>query len=1636
MKTIHFERFLTSSEFEKKLIRSSPNTISAGGWTEIVKKEGLFIDLSKVEFAEFSTLAQIALLIEGAARHKIRVSIALPLLRESKGEEDFINDDLTQEDWATQVKKRIANRRKAFKFMKVSGFIDVIKVAHVPHADTLIEIKYDYDKQDLSIENKDVIEDKFEYLLKKIFPMKWFKPQTENDLLKSQNFATAVLGFEEKIGLSREDAQVLAGTLLIELVENVHNYADDSKSDDVYCQPYALVGAIVLDNGYELRSENYQDYLTEFIEKINSDSSSIENTKHKFIRIVVGDSGLGIPKVLRKYFTSEREDEIPKFENQEASENDKVILWSLNRWSTSDLKKSRIKRGTRGLWRINRLVRSYHGFITLRSDDSLLSIIHDLEISKPVKDNKKHRFLKGTFVDICLIPTLHTKKSAFLSEKKGINPPKFELLYFDADSKSSMPETFQNILIGKLAKSVLNDSKCVILAVDNIPLESSKKTQSFFSNLLIICAELANHGALAVIALNRNWKQIEGAFESATFYWKSRKNLKASYDKAKDDPIIVLDQKGVVKWFGGEDIVQSILSELNKASTNSINLKQIKEIVKTSLEDSSIKKLFRDQPDITEVNKEDIQLRFTSKDILEEVIKNVEKVLNKSILDSDCESVKEGAFRIPTLEQVNRWINVEGLLKEKSLTHLAAFTMACKLKTSESKLYEELLTTAKIDSTSFEFADNFNKSLNENNKLASFSGGLGILENEELITIDSGQKVIVCTDIVMTANTLKHILSKLIRWKTFPTVIVCIFDARGENASDAIECLGKTINLVSLTKINIKLETKNTKNLINIDPILRSPLSLNSNRKIDYPIATEAFLTWCSANDNILYLGHIEGATGKHFLSYVNGEKTIDIESSIRDEIINLFFNNSTQWIDKLNKRTLDNSNSEKIEIWYPSPDKFAILFATALQKRLQNENKNYVLRKIPRAPLGGKWVYPSEVEKVKSTTSIIIVDWGALTAGTIQQLIRLAIEAGANNILALAFLSQMNPDEQLTLTRIQSYEYEEVLPNTTNIQPYLFSLEEDSETTVKIAPETIKKNIPVKIIFFSHLNLRFYLPSECPLCDLQKYFQIDTEKCQLELLRLYAKHRKELLQFRDSENIFANPNVSVYGEQLESNEIVSILNIWQTLNAAIYSTERRFEVSQNLESLSNSDNILDMINWVRALSADPTWLKIHPLRYENLREKIAAIAIYLILHSGTLSDQIIQQSLIVLRVTSIFSYIDNIQQFFRKFLGTHSIIQQVLYDIYSYLNKEIYESETTLIQIYRKLVLCREELIAAKHTLEDRKVSEYSHTLNSLIRNVEFRKKKQLFIESSITDIWTELLNKYKHPMRSHHEVINEMSYVYFKVNELVIPELFPSKQEIEKSIDKWHKCQDFLSNNLFPFLSLLEDLFLGDFYNNVFLPEDSFRLRKIFELKENIDQSTEIINKNLNKILNYLDKDEESLDGEVIYSSIEEVKWWNKFFLEPDSGREPEAQFLRIIKRCPSNLKKCLDTAVEEMKTKYDFISQILFNEEDYEVFCDEELVKTCIAQIIENACKNAELNDSEIFIEWTVEHSVNENILTLSAKNIGSENQAPSNGLGFISLNQKLKEFHGEIKGRKLSDKISDWVFEARLTLLKWQ
>src|SRR5207248_6878925 len=126
-------------------------------------------------------------------RNQISVTLALPLEKERKGEKEFLalghkTADAVAHNLSSGVANRVLGRRNALKFMHHTGFIDVLKVSHVPNSNNLVRFLYDYDSGvglltdqfdgKVAPQTTNHIENtlQHDFLLKHIFRLQWFAP--------------------------------------------------------------------------------------------------------------------------------------------------------------------------------------------------------------------------------------------------------------------------------------------------------------------------------------------------------------------------------------------------------------------------------------------------------------------------------------------------------------------------------------------------------------------------------------------------------------------------------------------------------------------------------------------------------------------------------------------------------------------------------------------------------------------------------------------------------------------------------------------------------------------------------------------------------------------------------------------------------------------------------------------------------------------------------------------------------------------------------------------------------------------------------------------------------------------------------------------------------------------------------------------------------------------------------------------------------------------------------------------------------------------------------------------------------------------------------------------------------------------
>ena len=113
LKTFHLFKGmlrLVASDFEKRfnLFNNEYQIFTELGWSDASKKHGLLIDLSQIRWVELGAAAQLVLLIESAKKQALKITIALPLVKLSKGESESLEKSKNVSDADFQKKSDLS----------------------------------------------------------------------------------------------------------------------------------------------------------------------------------------------------------------------------------------------------------------------------------------------------------------------------------------------------------------------------------------------------------------------------------------------------------------------------------------------------------------------------------------------------------------------------------------------------------------------------------------------------------------------------------------------------------------------------------------------------------------------------------------------------------------------------------------------------------------------------------------------------------------------------------------------------------------------------------------------------------------------------------------------------------------------------------------------------------------------------------------------------------------------------------------------------------------------------------------------------------------------------------------------------------------------------------------------------------------------------------------------------------------------------------------------------------------------------------------------------------------------------------------------------------------------------------------
>ncbi|RSM65393.1 hypothetical protein DMB66_16150 [Actinoplanes sp. ATCC 53533] len=930
----------------------------------------LRIDLSQIQFAEFTALAQILLLTEAAARDRRPVHVELP--RTSP-----VPDDIDRVAEARLHQRRL----HCLRFLRATGFTAAIRLPHLAWAQvtpTLSGAGPAGDADAMDPVETELWEPTWEkpetdirrhHVKRRVLPFRWIPAKKGEDLFRSDEIVNVIRGLCVT-GLKERDAQRLANSIVFELVENVAMHA----SAGTGAPPHALVGALVVD-------ESLRRALLRLRGEIVGVERAVPATPPGGLQLLVGDSGRGLVQTLQPHATPEDADRLPARGSGSWSGPQSVALWSLDRRSTSAGSREEI-RGTRGLWRVREVVRRYGGSLIIHTRDALAGYAFTGEVTTPLYGESSWS-APGTLVEASIVwpdAEITPVVPATTAGREHV-PLSWIRLH---------PTSVSGSLEGQAAP---DPNAGLLLSIDGG--RTQHMTHESLVAVLSRAASLARHNTVAVLVTGADPVTVDAAVDAIAH---------PPEGAAPSSPFLLIDGLRRTIWCGASP---RHLELLHRAEHEADPPDQDAEFVA----------LAADYPHLVRIDEGSARLVLHPAAVISQLEEKAAGRL-RDALDNGEDIVQTGVFRTPSLNLTDRWFQSDELVERTVGTGVSAFLLAHHLARTLPRPLPLNTRVVQIGPLIRDVATLVADYLPLRDPVYELPDDHPALRLA--IPLDRGTPCILCCDVVLSTNRTIKVMRQLIDSDALPVAVVTIIDARRERGPIVVR--GVEIQVIALTGFTPReITLDDPTDIIDIDPVFRTQVAEPAAPARRYRWTEDSFLGECVHLPDIVGLGHVARPLERHFSAYFSAAALADTKSQFRDEISAEMLDTIVRWAGSADPV----ATPEVLRIFHvDSPRDYAAKLAGLVADRLNGHfGAGSLIRpeEIPRAVAGQTYAFPERLSRPPAGGDVILIDWGSFGATTLLQMMRLAAEGGARRIIVLVLLSQMSPHEERALTMMRA---------------------------------------------------------------------------------------------------------------------------------------------------------------------------------------------------------------------------------------------------------------------------------------------------------------------------------------------------------------------------------------------------------------------------------------------------------------------------------------------------------------------------------------------------------------------------------------------------------------------------------------
>jgi adenine/guanine phosphoribosyltransferase-like PRPP-binding protein len=1602
MATYRFPRMLTLLAWESVL---SPEPIAAGRpWSPPDGEDSLNLDFSAVEFADFGALARALLLLDAAVSCQKPASVTLPatLAGPASGRrgEPSLSADPNTGDGSSSAARRARSRADVLAFMRQVGFLDSLQPLH--WAKGAVQIRDDAGTPDGTSESglapsRRGHDRDAPYRRRRVFPLRWLEPMPAERLRQSESFLAVAAGLED-LGLSRTDARTLSQTVLTELVENVAEHSRVGGRT-----PPTLIGALLLEaESYAAHQSGVHAQLAEIAERAVGDGSQV-------LRLIVADAGATLTSSLRTLGPPGGQ---PGTESATALADrpEKAVLSMLGRPLAQAQTGAQTQLSMGGLSWVGRVVRTYRGGILVRSADWRAGLIFGKSAEGTSVAETELNYAPGTLLELTL-PTgrhPHRASSPWGSPSRTADVSRLHWLSCVFDLGQGLNDADRSRLTAQVHATLPQRNAAGLVVTISVqgaeqhPIDD--RWRAAMNEVLEFVSSIARSAAVVLIFPDAEphllHPSIAAFNEQIAAARPARDHQQAGDAPAAPapSPILVLGSHGDPVWCGGSAALRAILNRLS-GQEGMLSIAEARnrwQAAEGAL--PQFMRSLRDHSHLISTGRQRLELRISTFSVHGAIERAVSQDLAAAINQGGT-GVERGVFRGPTLRITSRWIDVERLLAATVGIQLAAFILAHK---AEAALHA---TTPPGGATGIVQVGGASRSFIRYISECLMLAGSYYPQQSELDTneppiaerIPAGARVVLCTDLISTANTVQRAAANVIGGDAEPLIIVCVVDARDKPGP--VRLLNRSIPVVSLIEIDISASGNTTgagPAVTDIDPLLLRPEEEAAPASLA-PVQETDLLRWCAADPDVLRLGHIDGLPHRHFSAFIRLHSLG--RQQTRDRMTDVVLSTMEQALAEIGMPTAPRPAA--LAIWYIASDGNAERLAAAVKDRLIDQGT--VVNAVPvlRLTAGDTWAFPDKLSIVSGPGLVVIVHWWALTGNTILQMVRLAAKSGARQIVAVCMLNQLDAQDAEVLHMLRAV----CVPG--------------DAAGPDLTPGQQAQPVPVAIRFVTVSSISGLDAHECPICATRGRYEIAADSVPRRLLR-HAELLREILRPRDLDEVSRDAAADLFTVPVTSAEAVDYLRWRGLLLSALRRVPERQEVISALRALTAgpSGPKWSHNGLIRLLAAEQQWLRLPPLHLGMAKDLIVHVCVQS-LEQRAAPPWLRVQALMVICAAAPQQLAELLQKLFLLVVDEAVLVDQLFLDCCHLLLHPPRESPVDVDQLRRNLMGCRDYLEERREVGDGTPADEHLHVVEELITIPDhriFRRPKDA------QAAWHRLREDLMRPV-VRHRLETELLLVRSFVED--IEEVPPTPRSTVSAHAQWDTCSRQLEERALANLPALRDILAGDFVADWFgLPDQ----RRLLALARPDVRELRAVTERLRALMRGTwrpgDPGWQTLRREI----LDRINWWNRIFLAthiPD--RHAPALLVDLVDSAPVRLSERVAAVLAWHQAQATITNP---DQGHVLIFCPEKLLDQVLGHLLENVSKHRlPAATCRLRVDYA---PAGPEAVQFTLRNSGTMPRRMS-GKGLQALNDKLRPFGGSLTGQVLAE--DAWTFAAVATLPLW-